>query len=101
MKREVRNYIFMGMGFSVILLLIMWDLLETINYLLRQHNDLIYAYNYLVEDDVQPIYLNFFGSGVYSTKGFMDIIFLIVFILVISMVYLKIKWSITHENKPV
>ena len=100
MRREVRNYLFMGMGFSVILLLIMWDLLTTINYLLRQYNDLIYNYNYLVEDDVMPIYLNFFGSGVYSTKGFMDIILTIVFIIVICMVYLKIKWSVTHETSP-
>jgi len=100
MRREVRNYLFMGMGFSVILLLIMWDLLTTINYLLRQYNDLIYNYNYLVEDDVMPIYLNFFGSGVYSTKGFMDIILTIVFIIVICMVYFKIKWSVTHETSP-
>lgn len=98
MKREVRNYIFMGMGFSVILTLILLDLLSTINSLLLKYNSRTQAVNRIFNVDWHEIEIRFFGYGMKNIGFFVDLAIYSIIILIVVMVFLKIYWSVKHDN---
>lgn len=99
MKREVQNYIFMGMGFIVILMIICWDLLMNINWLLLKYNGLITLLNTPV--DATPrlkVKINFFGTGLYNLNLLKDLTILFIVLIVITMIVLKIYWDIKYKE---
>ncbi|MCJ7481522.1 MAG: hypothetical protein MUO31_01000 [Thermodesulfovibrionales bacterium] len=101
MKREIRNYLFMGLGFLVILLLIMWDLLSAINSILIRYNYFISQTNIQYETTYPDQEIFFFGTGLGKDEInlFKDVLMFMIISIIISMVVLKIVWSIKEARK--
>ena len=98
MKKQTRNYIFMGLGFLTILILIGWDLLSTINWLLLEYNQNIQLVNRIYDVEWNEIEIGIFGHGVKDITFFIDFTLSLVIILIVVMVFLKIYWSVKHDN---
>lgn len=94
MKREVRNYTIMGMGFCAILILIAWDLLTTINWILIEFNDRTQKINEKFEVDYKKIDIYFFGYGMEDIGFFVDMTLFMAIILIVGMAFMAIYWSV-------
>ena len=97
MKREVQNYFFMGLGFLIIALFIMWDLFGNINYLLVQYNSLVSYTNSISNNQIAYEYVIFFGEGITNVGFIYDGLLFVIIFLIIIMVFLKIKWSLPSK----
>ena len=93
-KRETRNYIFMGMGLTVIFLILLFHLVGTINNLLSSYNRLVDRINIKYNETMDHRSLIFFGESVESINLLVDIIIVFVIIIIFLMVYLRIRWSV-------
>jgi len=87
----------MGMGFTVILLIFLFHLIETINYLLRKCNNLIDYINVINNSTISHQTVIFFGESTESINLLIDIIIVFVIIIIGLMVFLKIYWSIKED----
>ena len=93
MKKTVQNYIFIGMGFTVILLFISFHLIDAICTLMYNYNWLVRSVNKLYDATYSEIDVNFFGVGFNSFHFLKDIIVVVIIVLIAFMVFLKVKWS--------
>jgi len=94
MKREVKNYIFIGLGFTIILLVILWDLLSTINWLIKSYNRIVFRAIILTNSTFNEMEIHIFGKGMTDISLLMDIIIWSLIFIVIGMVILKLSWSV-------
>ena len=93
MSKRTQNYIFMAMGFGVIVLFISFHLIQTIGTVLQKYNNLVYQVNIGFNTTYSEMEIVFFGTGVKSVNFLFDILMVFLVILVIIMVFLKVYWS--------
>lgn len=99
MNREYRNYIFVALGSSIIILIILLDLLSTVNWLLLRYNNLIRYINRVDGSYLSEIELFYFGNGLKNLNLLTDIILYSIVLIVIVMVVLVFYFSTDHFKK--
>ena len=93
MKKTVQNYIFIGIGFTVILLLISFHFIDAICNLTHNYNWLVRSANKLYNATYSEIDIYFFGVGFNSFNFLMDVIMAVIIVLIAFMIFFKVKWS--------
>jgi len=93
MKKTVQNYIFISIGFTVILLFLSFHLVDSVNSLMHQYNWIARSSNMLFNTTYSEKTVDFFGVGFNDLNLLVDIIIVIVILLVVVMIFLKIYWS--------
>jgi succinate dehydrogenase/fumarate reductase cytochrome b subunit len=84
----------MGMGLTVILLILLFHLMQAISLLLNNYNNLVDYINKKYNSTISYQEVIFFGEGMNSTNLLVDIIIVFVIIIIFLMVYLRIRWSV-------
>lgn len=93
-KREIRNYILIGLGSTVIILILLFHLIGTMNWLLNGYNFLVDHINTKYNETMEHRSLIFFGERMKSISLLVDIIIVFIILIVSLIVYLAIKWSL-------
>lgn len=93
-KREIRNYILIAMGATVLFLIFLFHLIQPLNSLLNGYNHLIDYVNVRYNETRSHRSLVFFGESVESIGLLIDIIIVAVILIVVLMVYLSVRWSV-------
>lgn len=96
-KKEIRNCIFMGIGFTTIFLIFLFHLVKTINTLLNGYNILIDRVNIKYNETMSHQTLLFFGESVESVNLLVDIIIILVVVFIGLMIFLKVYWSFKED----
>lgn len=96
MNREYRNYIFVGLGCSAIVLIILLDLLGALNWLLTSYNHLVRSVNFTFGSTLSEREVFFFGNGLKSLNLLVDILLYTIVSIIIIMVALALYFSTDH-----
>ena len=91
-----QNYIFIGMGFTIVLLFISFHLIDAICTLMYNYNWLVRSVNKSYDTTYSEIDVNFFGVSFNSFNFLIDVIIVVIIVLIAFMVFLKVKWSETE-----
>jgi len=97
MKREVQNYIFLTIGFGIILLFFIQHMLIPLNLSLTSYNELVEWVNGEFDRNLRKKEVWFFGDNFHSINFLIDIIMLIIILLICLLVFLKIYWSVKNK----
>ena len=97
MKREVQNYIFLAIGFGIILLFFIQHLLIPLNHYLTSYNKLVEWVNGEFYTNLGKKEAWFFGDNFQSFVFLIDIIMVIIVLLICLLVFLKIYWSVKNQ----
>ena len=91
----------MGLGLGIIIIIILMDLLDTINTLLICYNGLVKQTNAMFEDKTPLGYqsITFFGTGMRDVSILKNIAIYFMIFLISIMIFLKIYWSVKYQNK--
>lgn len=93
MKKSVQNYILIFFGFTIIVLLIFFHLIDCINDLMHNYNWIVRTTNNLYNTTYSEKEVYFFGDSYNSFIFLLDTIMVIIIVLVVVMVFLAIYWS--------
>ncbi len=97
MKKSVQNYIFIALGFTVILLLVSFHLLDALHRLMYEYNWMVEITNNLCNTTYSKKEIYFFGTGFNSFNFLLDTIIAIMVVLVGFIVFLMIYWREKEE----
>lgn len=99
LSREVKNYILIAMGSTVIILMFIFHLLSPINDLLHRYNHLVDYTNKRNNTTYSHQAVIFFGETMESIVVLIDILIVAIVVVVFLIVYLAIKWNIKEVKK--
>ena len=98
MRKIVQNYIFISLGTAIIILLITFHLIRTINILVYDYNNLVVHINKSFNRTYPEYNIPFFGKNHTEFNFLVDINLVIIIILIVGMIFLKIYWSEREKN---
>jgi len=99
MKKTIQNYIFIGLGATIIILLLSFHFLDTIYILLNDYNSLVYSINKRFNTTYSENEVFFFGDSYNNINLLVDMVLVIIIILISVMIFLKIYWYILEMKE--
>lgn len=99
MNKNIQNYIFIGLGATVVILLLSFHLLDVISGLLNNYNSIVYYVNKRFNTTYSESDVLFFGDSYNDISFLVDIVLVIIIILISVIIFLKIYWSIKEDKK--
>ncbi len=93
-KIEIRNYILITLGFTVVFLMFLFHLLAPINSLLLDYNRLVDYANKNYDTNHSHRSIVFFGERMESIVVLIDTLIVAVIIIIALIVYLSVRWSV-------
>lgn len=101
MRKIIQNYIFISFGTTIIILLITFHLIRTINILVYDYNNFVAYVNRIFNRTYSEYDIPFFGKDYTEFNFLVDINLVIIIILIVAMLFLKIYWSEREKNRGV
>lgn len=99
MNKTIQNYIFIGLGATVIILLLSFHLLDTIFELMNDYNSIVRHVNNRFNTTYSEMDVFFFGDSYNNICFLVDMVLTVIIILISVMIFLKIYWSIKELKK--
>lgn len=93
MKREVRNYISITLGFTILFLMWLFHLLSPIAKLLYKYNHLVDYINKTFDTGYSHTSVMFFGTEMENITILIDTIMVAIVVIVFLTIYLAIRRS--------